>query len=218
MSPVIEMKTSNASFWDGAARKYARAAIKDMVGYERTIERTRALLSSTDRVFELGCGTGMTALKLAASVAHVTATDVSGEMIAIAQERAATEGAHNIDFTMISQPHLPFPTGAFDTALAFNVLHLLSDRTQALAEMNRILKPDGLFVSKTPCIREMNPMIRLAIPFAQMIGKAPYVDAFSAEALEREIVAAGFAIEARARHGAARKDPRHFLVARKVAG
>ena len=62
-------------------------------------------------------------------------------------------------------------------------------------------KPGCLFVSKTACLAEMNPLIRLAVPVMQLVGKAPYVAIFSATALEREIEAAGFAIVERARHG-----------------
>ena len=208
----------DARFWDRIARKYATDPIKDMIGYDRTLERTRALMAPTDRVFELGCGTGTTALKLAPSATHVTATDVSTEMITIAREKAAAQGARNIDFLTASHRHLPFADGTFDTALAFNVFHLLDGRALAFAEMHRILKPRGLFISKTPCLMEMSWLIRLAIPVARLVGKAPFVEAFSAGTLERDIVAAGFTIEERARHGSTRKDPRLFIVARKVGG
>lgn len=57
-----------ARFWDRIARKYASDPIKDTAGYERTLARTRELLTHTDTVLEIGCGTGTTALKLAPSV------------------------------------------------------------------------------------------------------------------------------------------------------
>jgi hypothetical protein len=62
----------------------------------------------------------------------------------------------------------------------------------------------------------MNPLIRLALPVMQLVGKAPHVAIFSPTALEREIEAAGFAIIERARHGSGRKDARIFIVARKA--
>src|SRR5690606_31668869 len=84
----VDMRASSddARFWDRAARKYARDPIKDMIGYERTLDRTVQLLRASDVVLELGCGTGTTALKLAPHVARIVAADVSQEMIAIAQE------------------------------------------------------------------------------------------------------------------------------------
>ena len=56
------------------------------------------ILPETDHILEVGCGTGSTALLLAADVAHVTASDISGNMIRIAMEKASTEGVANVSF------------------------------------------------------------------------------------------------------------------------
>lgn len=206
---------NDACFWDGAARKYAASKISDMAGYERTIERTRHFLKDGDRVFEFGCGTGTTALRLAPAVGRLMATDISGEMIAIASAKAAAEGCANVEFEVATPGALAFPDETFDAALSFNVLHLVKEREAALKSVHRLLKPGGLFMSKTPCLAEMNPLIRLAVPLMQMVGKAPHVDFFSAEELEREIAASGFEIVLRERHASRGRDIRPFLVARK---
>jgi len=208
--------TENAHFWNRAARKYARDPIKDLAGYERTLARTREVLGRGDAVLEIGCGTGTTALRLAPHVARLVATDVASEMIGIAQEKAVAEGATNLDFAVASAGQLPGEDGTFDAVLAYNVCHLIEDQRAALAEVHRVLKPDGLFISKTPCLDEMNPLIRLAVPVMRLIGKAPHVAFFNAAALEREIAGAGFTIVERARHGSGRKDARVFIIARKA--
>ena len=205
---------ADARFWDRIARKYAADPIKDMDGYARTVERARYYLRGTDTVLELGCGTGTTALKLAPHVSRMVATDLAGEMIAIAREKAAAQARGNAEFAVTTLERAPRPDGSFDAVLAFNLWHLVADRASALAQVHQLLKPGRLFVSKTPCIAEMNPLIRLAVPVMQFVGKAPYVALFSADALEREIEAAGFAIIERARHGSGRKDARIFIVAR----
>ena len=84
-----------------------------------------------------------------------------------------------------------------------------------LANVHRLLKPGGLFISKTPCLADANPMFRLVVPAMQFVGRAPHVAFFSADELEREIVASGFEIIEKARHGSRAKDPRPFLVARR---
>jgi ubiquinone/menaquinone biosynthesis C-methylase UbiE len=207
---------SDAHFWDRTARKYAAAPIEDMNGYQRTLDRTRDHLNSTDVVLELGCGTGTTALKLAPHVSCMVATDFSGAMIAIAREKAAAEACHNAAFAVATPDRAPWPDSAFDAVLAFNLWHLVADRAAALVQVHRLLKPGGLFVSKTPCLAEMNPLIRLAVPVMRLVGKAPYVAFFSAAALESEIARAGFTIIERARHGSKRNEPRIFIVARKA--
>jgi ubiquinone/menaquinone biosynthesis C-methylase UbiE len=205
----------DARFWDRVARKYATDRIKDMPGYDRTLERSRGLLRNTDTVLEIGCGTGTTALHLAPSVARIVGTDVSNEMIAIARERASAQACRNAEFTVAEAARAPGSDGSYDAVPAVNVLHLLADRTSTLASIRRLLKPDRLFISKTPCLAEMNRLIRAAVPVMRMIGKAPFVSLFAAPVIEAEIAAAGFTIIERARHGSGRKDARIFIVARK---
>lgn len=211
-------RTANdARFWDRIARKYAADAIADPAGYERTLERTRHYLKAGDAVLEVGCGTGTTALKLAPSVARVVATDISSEMIAIAREKVAAEGCANVAFEVARADAANTPDATFDVTLGFNVLHLVEARDAALRNLYRVLKPGGLFISKTPCLAQMGLPVRLVVPVMQAIGKAPFVAFFSDAELEREIIAANFEIVERARHGSRGKDPRPFLVARKPA-
>ena len=207
---------NDARFWDRIARKYAADPIADAPGYERTLERTRHYLDSDDLVFEFGCGTGTTALKLAPSVGRIVATDVSSAMIAIARDKAEVEGCRNATFAVATPEAAPWADGTFDVALGFNVLHLVRAREAALRGVHRLLKPGGLFISKTPCLKEMNPIVRVAVPVMQLFGKAPYVAILSAQDLEREIVAAGFEILERARHASRGRDARPVLVARRL--
>ncbi|MBR1122309.1 class I SAM-dependent methyltransferase [Bradyrhizobium lablabi] len=206
---------NDARFWDRTARKYAADPIADMAGYERTLERTRHYLKGDESAFEFGCGTGTTALRLAPSVGRIVATDISSEMIAIARERAKAEGRDNATFEVARPEAASWPDGAFDVAFAFNVVHLVAEREAALRGVHRLLRPGGLFISKTPCLKEMNPLIGIAIPLMQLVGKAPYVASFSAEDLQRDIAAAGFEIIELARHASRGRDVRPFVVARK---
>lgn len=206
--------TADQHFWDRVARKYARDAIKDMAGYTRTLESTRQRLRETDIVLEIGCGTGTTALSLAPTVGRLVGTDVSGEMITIAREKAGAQGCRKAEFLVSPADRAIKPDGSFDAVLAFNVLHLVANRPAALRQAARSLKAGGLFISKTPCLSEMSALLRVAVPVARLVGKAPYVSFFSALELETEITSAGFEIIERARHGAGRNDPRIFIVAR----
>ena len=212
---TLSSVANDARFWDRIARKYAADRIADMAGYERTLERTRHYLKSDHAVFEFGCGTGTTALKLAPYVGRIVATDISREMIVIAREKAEAEGGRNAEFEVATPDAASWPDGTFDVALGFNILHLVGAREAALRGVHRLLKPDGLFISKTPCLKEMNPMVRIAVPVMQFFGKAPYVAVFSAGDLEREVAAAGFEIVEHARHASRGKDTRPFFVAKK---
>jgi len=210
------MTADNARFWDRIARKYAKDPIADMAGYERTLEHTRRHLRATDVAFEFGCGTGTSALKLAPSVARLVATDISPEMIAIAREKAAAEACANVEFAVATPDAAPWPDASFDAALGFNVLHLVPDRAAVLRGVHKLLKPGGLFISKTPALAEMNVFIRLLVPLMQAVGQAPDVAILSTADYEREIAASGFEIVERAKHGSTKRDVRTFFVARRT--
>jgi ubiquinone/menaquinone biosynthesis C-methylase UbiE len=212
----MPIPNDDARFWNKIARKYANDPIKDMAGYERTVERTRGMLGPSATVLEIGCGTGTTALKLAPSVSSIVGADVSSEMIAIAREKATAQGCHNATFTVASADQVPGADGSYDAVLAFSVLHLISARQATVGRIHALLKPGGLFISKTPCLSEMNLLIRYAVPVARLIGKAPSVSFFSGLELAAEIAGAGFTIIEQGRHGSERKDPRIFIVARKA--
>lgn len=206
---------SDARFWDRTARKYAKGAIADQAGYERTLERTRGLLGAGDRVLELGCGTGTTALRLARDVQDYLATDISAGMIAIADEKHAANPIPGVVFRNATAEMLA-PAGEFDAVLAFNYLHLVRDLTGTLRSVHALLAADGLFISKTPCVGEMNLLIRAALlPAMRAIRMAPYAGVFRVQELVGHVAAEGFDVLAIENHAAKGDDRRPYIVARK---
>ncbi len=208
---------AKARFWNRVARKYAADPIADLAGYEATLRRVQALLSPEQSVLEIGCGTGTTALRLAASTRRMLATDVSPEMIAIAREKLASQSQPlpQLRFGVIDAETPALYGDSHDAVLAFNVLHLVSNLDLALQAILPTLKPGGLFISKTPCLAEMNPLIpRLVVPLMRALGKAPDVLIFTAAQLQATFQRHGLEIQAVERHGTQRKDIRVFIVAR----
>ncbi|ESQ93530.1 ubiquinone biosynthesis protein UbiE [Asticcacaulis sp. AC460] len=208
--------TKDARFWDRIARKYATDKIEDMAGYERTLERTKHYLRPADRVLEFGCGTGSTALKLAPHTASYLATDVSGEMIAIAREKLAENYVSGLEFSQTTLDAVNVAPDSLDAVLGFNILHLVPSPSEAVRHARSLLKPGGLLITKTACLRDMNLLIRIAVPVMQALGKAPNVSVFTARQLETVIMAAGFEIVEIARHASKGKDTRPYIVARRI--
>jgi ubiquinone/menaquinone biosynthesis C-methylase UbiE len=206
---------ANAEFWNRIAQKYAADPIADQAGYDRTIERMRGILGSDDRVLELGCGTGSTALLLAGGTGSYLGSDFSAGMIAIAEEKLASSPVARLSFRVASAADLVGKGARHDAVLGFNYLHLVDNLPGTLAAIRELLVLGGLFISKTACLADMNPLVRLAIPLMQLIGKAPHVNVLSATALQAAIREAGFDIVACEYHGTKRKDARPVIIARK---
>ena len=206
--------TTEAAFWDRIARKYAAKPVKDVESYHQTLDHVRRYLTAEQTVLELGCGTGSTALLLAPQVRHLTATDVSAGMIDIAREKAS-DGPSNLAFDTGTPFDAALAPASFDVVLAFNFLHLLADIPAALRRVAELLKPGGLFISKTACVRDMGVLLPAVIPVMRLVGKAPYVNAVRARDLEAAFPPAGFSLVETTAYPASSNT--RFIVARKEA-
>ncbi|MGH0033824.1 MAG: class I SAM-dependent methyltransferase [Myxococcota bacterium] len=201
-----------ARFWDVRADKYAKRPVKDEQSYRWTLDRTRSHLSAGDEVLEVGCGTGTTALGLAASVGRITASDVSSRMVEIASEKAATQKVENVRFVNATLFDDALGEHPFDAVLAFNLLHLLEDLPGAVRRVHRLLKPGGLFISKTVCLAEQSRLWGVPLAAMRLLGLAPYVRCLTIAELEEVVTGAGFEILETGDRPPS--PPSHFVVAR----
>lgn len=203
---------ADASFWDKAAKKYAASPVKNIPAYEATLERTRHYLRPDDHLLEVGCGTGTTALTLSAAVRRITATDLSGKMLEIAEGKRVEKSVTNVSFLQ-AEITKPLADAPFDTICAFSILHLVDDLPETLAHLRQQIKPGGYFISKTACLRDMNIFIPIMIRIMKFFGKAPQVLQFDTATLEAEFRRAGFEIVETGHFGKDRYV--HFIVARR---
>lgn len=204
--------TKTGLFWDRIATRYARKPIGDPNAYEEKLTRVRGLLRTTDRILEIGCGTGSTALRLAPGVAQVSATDISRGMVEIARAKLGSETPRNIAFHQADAADL-IDGRPFDAICAFSLLHLVDDIDHVLESVRRQLKPGGLFISKTVCLMDGPFPIRALVRVMTAVGVAPRVTALSRADLVQHLSDADFDIEAVSHFGGQHTNP--FIVARK---
>ena len=96
------------------------------------------------QVLDLASGTGEPAISLAARVGpqgHVTALDLSADLLEIAEKRARTRGLENFTARQADAHSLPFPDNTFDLATSRFGVMFFRDPEAALRELHRVLRP-----------------------------------------------------------------------------
>lgn len=184
-----------AKFWNRHAAGYAKRPVADEASYQRKLEVTRGYLTAEMNVMEFGCGTGSTAIALGPSVAKIRATDISDAMLAIARDKAAAAGIANVTFENTAIENIDVQDESYDAILGHSILHLVPDRHAVIARVRSALKPGGVFISSTICLRGSIPGLRLALSVGHFFGLLPNVTFFTPEELQRDLIDAGFEID-----------------------
>lgn len=139
---------------------------------------------------ELGCGTGIFLEKLSYQFNKIYGIDVSWEMLKkIRIDNEAYKGSTTGDGMK-----MPFADESFDTVVCRGVLHHLPDLYNALTEVKRVLKKDGIFIFSEPS--NDSPLVRMARK--KMYKKSSKFSeddvAFMAKDLKKAIIQTGYKI------------------------
>lgn len=105
----------------------------------------------TSRVLELGCGPGYLWKNNLAQIPpgwDITLSDFSPGMLKEAHNNLSHCGRH-FTFQLIDAQEIPLEDARFDILIANLMLYHVPDRTRALAEIKRVLKPQGIFYAAT---------------------------------------------------------------------
>jgi ubiquinone/menaquinone biosynthesis C-methylase UbiE len=94
--------------------------------------------------FDLGCGSGRWAIKVAGLVATLHCIDPSAQALAVARARLA--GRDNVRFHQASVDSIPLANASQDFGYSLGVLHHVPDTAAALRDCVRKLKPGAPFL------------------------------------------------------------------------
>lgn len=97
-------------------------------------------------VLDIGCGTGeFEKLLLQTNPSQsIVGVDLSEKMLDIAREKCQTYD--KVDFRVASADFLPFEDNSFDLVVSASAFHYFNQPLAALAQIKRVLKPDGAVV------------------------------------------------------------------------
>jgi ubiquinone/menaquinone biosynthesis C-methylase UbiE len=101
-------------------------------------------LSDQTDLVDVGCGDGELTLELSTAVRSVVGIDADEEEVAAARDRAARDGVRNATFETGDVYGLGLADASADAVLGHSVLEALEHPLSALAELRRILRPNGV--------------------------------------------------------------------------
>jgi SAM-dependent methyltransferase len=110
--------------------------------------RRACAIAATERVLDIGCGTGQTTRDAARAAAAGSALgiDISAAMIARARELAAAEHLHNVRFEQGDAQVHPLPPQSFDVAISRFGTMFFADPIAAFRNIRAALDNNGRLV------------------------------------------------------------------------
>jgi len=201
-------------FWDKISKSYDSATEKRFSDANRKIiAYAKSYCKKTDRLLDLGCGTGLFSIALSEYVKNIIAVDSSEKMIEIANEKKDAQNILNLSFEVKTIEQMDFQAGSYDIICAFNVLLYIEGYKSLLDRIYGILPQGGYFVSVTDCVGE-NKIMRVINKLLQRMRIIPYMNQFTTAQLENVIIQAGFRIVFS--ENVYEKTPNYFIVAQKI--
>ncbi len=149
-----------------------------------------------DRVLDLGCGDGRHAIGVYLSAeVQVVGVDLALGDLRSAQNRFAPcagdrSERHGFGLAAANALQLPFADHSFDRVICSEVLEHIADYRAALAEIQRVLKPGGLFCASVP--RRWPERLCWALSDAYHRVPGGHLRIFRSAELREEIEALGF--------------------------
>ena len=124
-----------------------------MAGTQEGVGRKKVAFESLDvqsgqTILDVGCGGGQLVYDLALSVGdtgQAVGVDTNAQQLDAAYKQCAS--LSNASFSKASCAALPFEDNFFDRIVSIQTLEYIDDVDQALAEIHRVLKPNGRLVT-----------------------------------------------------------------------
>ncbi len=109
----------------------------------------------TDRIIDLGCGTGRHVLELAKTPSNVIGADISRHDLRIGRflleiMRRDGDVKARVHWLQTAGERLPFVDGAFDRVICTETLEHVDDDAVLARELVRVLKPGGILAVSVP--------------------------------------------------------------------
>jgi len=145
MSDLDDAKKKAATTYNAASDFYDHPANTFWARYgRRTVERLK--LASGERVLDVCCGSGASAIPAAEIVGQdgsVVGVDLAENLLELARGKSKQRGLTNIHFKSGDLTRLPFEDESFDTVVCVFGIFFVPDMESALRELKRVVRKGG---------------------------------------------------------------------------
>ncbi len=166
---MTSKQNNNLSFWNRIAFLYSEFMKKNNGIYNTACEKIKPFLNENLDVLELACGTGQFTYTLAEKTKSWIATDFSAKMVQQTQKNYNRDKAR---FEVQDATNITYQDNSFAIVFIANALHIMPNPEIAMAEIKRVLKPNGLLIAPT-FVFDKN-MSKLRIWLLENIGFRTY--------------------------------------------
>jgi 2-polyprenyl-6-hydroxyphenyl methylase / 3-demethylubiquinone-9 3-methyltransferase len=118
------------------------------VGYSKNILNKLGIDPTGKKALEVGCGGGILCEEIRKMGFDTTGIDPSEESLNTAMNHAKAGGLE-IKYEKGSGENIPYPDSSFDCIFCCDVLEHVQDLPKVIAEISRVLKPNGVFFYDT---------------------------------------------------------------------
>jgi ubiquinone/menaquinone biosynthesis C-methylase UbiE len=144
-------------------------------GGKRTIRRIREVvhIDNQTKILDVGSNTGFTSLEFARiTPAYIYGIDISEPCVAVAKNTLSEDSENirsRVKFQLGSAYEIPFPDNEFDLVMVGGATSFMEEKSRAVSEYLRVLKPWGFLVS-SPLIYHTNPPQHVVDAVSNEIG------------------------------------------------
>jgi ubiquinone/menaquinone biosynthesis C-methylase UbiE len=143
-----EAAEQSRAVYDAAADHYDDDPLAYLARFgRRSVEHAR--VGPGDRVLDVACGSGASALPAAEQVGpsgQVLGVDVSERLLALARAKADQAGLDNVEFRVGDMRDLELPAASFDAVLLVFGVFFVPDMEALTRQLWRVVKPGGRLV------------------------------------------------------------------------
>ena len=156
MSENIGLSEANRTYWSQRSTSYSDVNKEELAGisrhnwsavlHEEIYSHFPGRSPESISVLDVGTGPGFFAILLAESGFHVTAVDMTPEMLEEARQNAGPLD-EKIDFREMNAEHLCLPDDSYDLVVSRNLTWNLPHPEKAYSEWHRVLRTGGLLLN-----------------------------------------------------------------------